>query len=134
MQNIQKRGIKDSYKITANILGVDEEIFELANDNIGSNDTREVLEKYEKEMEKAKYDIDVNSYLIGLQTDPIASSGIGELGVVVIIVMVIIVFTSVFCIKNSFDISITEKIRQYGMLRSIGATKKQIRKNVFLGL
>ncbi len=131
MQNIQKRGIKDSYKITANILGVDEEIFELANDNIGSNDTREVLEKYKQEMEKAKYDIDVNSYLIGLQTNPIASSGIGDLGIVVIIVMVIIVFTSVFCIKNSFDISITEKIRQYGMLRSIGATKKQIRKNVF---
>ena len=40
-------------------------------------------------------------------------------------------FTSVFCIKNSFDISITEKIKQYGMLRSIGATKKQIKNNVF---
>ncbi len=131
MQNIQKRGIKDSYKITANILGVDEELFEIANDNIGNNDTMESIEKYKQEMEKAKYDIDVNSYLIGLQTDPIASSGIGDLGIVVIIVMVIIVFTSVFCIKNSFDISITEKIRQYGMLRSIGATKKQIRKNVF---
>ena len=45
--------------------------------------------------------------------------------------IVIIVFTSIFCIKNSFDISITEKIRQYGMLRSIGATKKQIKRNVF---
>ena len=45
--------------------------------------------------------------------------------------MAIIVVTSVFCIKNSFDISITEKIKQYGMLRSIGATKKQIKHNVF---
>ncbi len=44
----------------------------------------------------------------------------------------IIVFTSVFCIKNSFDISIAEKTKQYGMLKSVGATKKQIRKNVFL--
>ena len=47
------------------------------------------------------------------------------------IVIGIIIFTSVFCIKNSFDISITEKTKQYGMLRSIGATKKQIKKNVF---
>lgn len=54
-----------------------------------------------------------------------------EKGEFVAIVCVIIVVTSVFCIKNSFDISITEKIKQYGMLRSVGATKKQIRKNVF---
>ena len=50
---------------------------------------------------------------------------------VAFIVMIIIIFTSVFCIKNSFDISINEKIKQYGMLRSIGATKKQIKRNVY---
>ena len=55
----------------------------------------------------------------------------GGLGYAVIIVCVIIVLTSIFCIKNSFDISITEKIKQYGMLRSIGATKKQIKRNVY---
>lgn len=47
------------------------------------------------------------------------------------LVIGIILFTSVFVIKNSFDISITERIRQYGMLTSVGATSKQIRKNVF---
>ena len=52
------------------------------------------------------------------------------LGVAVFIVCIIIVISSVFCIKNSFDISITEKTKQYGMLRSVGATKKQIRHNV----
>lgn len=51
------------------------------------------------------------------------------------IVILIIIFTSIFVIKNSFDISITERIRQYGMLASIGATSRQIRKNVlFEGL
>ena len=73
----------------------------------------------------------MNDYLIGLETNPIRDSGIGGLGAVVCIVLGIIIVTSVFCIKNSFDISITEKIKQYGMLRSIGATKKQIKKNVF---
>ena len=48
-----------------------------------------------------------------------------------IIVIGIIIVTSVFCIRNSFAISITEKMKQYGMLASIGATPKQIRKNVF---
>ena len=50
--------------------------------------------------------------------------------VIALFVAGIIIFTSVYCIKNSFNISITEKIRQYGMLSSIGATKKQIRKSV----
>lgn len=48
-----------------------------------------------------------------------------------IIVMFMIILTSIMCIKNSFDISISERIRQYGMLASIGATKRQIRKNVY---
>lgn len=48
----------------------------------------------------------------------------------VAIVLGIIVVTSVFVIRNSFEISITEKMRQFGMLSSIGATKKQIRKSV----
>lgn len=46
------------------------------------------------------------------------------------IVILIIIVSSVSVIKNSFDISITEKMKQYGMLSSIGATKKQIKKNV----
>ena len=39
-------------------------------------------------------------------------------------------FTSIFCIRNSFAISITEKMKMYGMLASIGTSKKQIKKNV----
>ena len=125
-----KEGSKNCYKITANILGVDEELFEKANSG-GAVLNKEEENRYSKEMEKAKYDISINSYLIALETNPISTNTVGELGVVVCIVIGIIVFTSVFCIKNSFDISITEKIKQYGMLRSIGATKKQIKKNVF---
>lgn len=46
------------------------------------------------------------------------------------ILIFVIMFTSIFCIRNSFAISITEKIKMYGMLSSIGATKKQIKKSV----
>lgn len=46
------------------------------------------------------------------------------------VVIGIIIFTSVFCIRNSFAISITEKMKMYGELASIGATKKQIKRSV----
>lgn len=45
-------------------------------------------------------------------------------------VMSIIILSSVFIIRNSFAISITEKTRLYGMLGSVGATPGQIRRNV----
>lgn len=125
-----KEGLKNVYKNTANILKVDENLFEkvYSQEDIA---TAEDIEKLNQQMQNTKYEITMNNYLIGLETDPIGTSGIGGLTVVVGIVIGIIIFTSVFCIKNSFDISITEKIKQYGMLRSIGATKKQIKKNVF---
>ena len=42
----------------------------------------------------------------------------------------LIVFGSVSLIYNSFSISVSERTRQFGILKSIGATKKQIRKTV----
>ena len=124
-----KDGVKRAYEVTANIIGVDEVLF--TKFYSGESMSEEEFNKYTDQIAKAKYDININDYLIDLETNPIKSGGIGGLGIVVGIVMAIIVVTSVFCIKNSFDISITEKIKQYGMLRSIGATKKQIKHNVF---
>lgn len=123
-----KDGVKDCYKTMANILGVDPVLFKKVYNQ--ENITKEEYNEFSKQIENT-YLIDVNKYLIDLETNPISSSSISSLGVVVSIVIGIIVFTSVFCIKNSFDISITEKIKQYGMLRSVGATKKQIKRNVF---
>lgn len=51
------------------------------------------------------------------------------------IVIGIIVVTSIFAIRNSFSISANERMRQFGMLASIGATPRQIRHSVlFEGL
>ncbi len=124
-----KDGTKNAYRLTANILGVDPDIFEKIKK--GTDTSAETFEKYTVETQKQKYQININDYLIDLETNPIANSSLVGLGVVACLVIVIIVITSVFCIKNSFDISITEKTKQYGMLRSVGATKKQIRKNIF---
>ncbi len=50
---------------------------------------------------------------------------------IVLVIIVVIVTMSVFVITNSFRISVAEKEGQYGMLASIGATKKQIKKTVY---
>ena len=125
-----KNGSKDWAKVTANIIGVDEDLFTRYYSN-SLNMSESDFEKIDKQLEKAKYNIDTNEYLIELEASPFESSSIKKLFAVIVVVLGIIVFTSVFCIKNSFDISISKKTKQYGMLRSIGATKKQIRKNVF---
>lgn len=46
------------------------------------------------------------------------------------VVIAIIMISSIFVIRNSFAISITERMKQYGMFASVGATSKQIWKNV----
>ena len=51
--------------------------------------------------------------------------GMAALAVAVIIV------TSVFCIRNSFVISLTEKMKLYGRLASVGTTAKQQRRMVY---
>lgn len=51
--------------------------------------------------------------------------------VMAIIVIGIILFTSAFVIKNSFNISLTEKTKELGMIASVGATSKQLRRSIF---
>ena len=125
------KALKHESDVTADILNVPRKAYKSINDYeiIGKLNEKQ-LAKISKQMEKAKYNYVVNSYLILLESGLFKDSSTKALGTLVLIVCIIIVFTSVFCIKNSFDISITEKTRQYGMLASIGATKKQIKKNV----
>ena len=105
-------------------------------DNIDKNINAFLLYKnpknylqYTKEISNNKYDYDYNhEYLRFLGVTK--SSTMRALYNVAAVVIAIIILSSVFVIKNSFAISITEKYKMYGMLRSVGATKKQIKKNV----
>lgn len=49
----------------------------------------------------------------------------------VIVLLVMVVFGSFSLIYHAFSISLSERTRKYGMLRSIGATRRQIRASVF---
>ena len=90
----------------------------------------EESDRFLKEMENAKYDIYMNGYLINYECVFPIDGSFKALFTVAAVVALIIILTSVYCIKNSFNISITEKIRQYGMLASVGATRRQIKSSV----
>lgn len=87
-------------------------------------------ETEERDLDKIKYDYEINHELLRWEAFAFSDSTVTMLRTVVSVVILIIMVSSIFCIKNSFDISVTEKIKMYGMLSSIGATKKQIKKSI----
>lgn len=88
------------------------------------------LDVIEKNGGETKYNYKINSEILRWEVFAFSDSTVSMLYSVIGVVIFIIIFTSVFCIRNSFAISITEKIKMYGMLSSVGATRKQIKKNV----
>ena len=124
-----QKALRNKDAVTADIIGVDEKLFAKAN-NSSVEMTAEESDRFLKEMEKAKYDIYMNGFLISYECVFPIDGTFKALFTVATVVALIIILTSVYCIKNSFNISITEKIRQYGMLASVGATRRQIKSSV----
>ena len=124
-----QKALRNKDAVTADIIGVDEKLFAKAN-NSSVEMTAEESDRFLKEMENAKYDIYMNGYLISYECVFPIDGTFKALFTVAAVVALIIILTSVYCIKNSFNISITEKIRQYGMLASVGATRRQIKSSV----
>lgn len=124
-----QKALRNKDAVTADIIGVDEKLFAKAN-NSSVEMTAEESDRFLKEMENAKYDIYMNGYLINYECVFPIDGSFKALFTVAAVVALIIILTSVYCIKNSFNISITEKIRQYGMLASVGATRRQIKSSV----
>ena len=124
-----QKALRNKDAVTADIIGVDEKLFAKAN-NSSVEMSSEESDRFLKEMENAKYDIYMNGYLINYECVFPIDGSFKALFTVAAVVALIIILTSVYCIKNSFNISITEKIRQYGMLASVGATRRQIKSSV----
>lgn len=91
-----------------------------------------VQEMEQKEIEPLNYEFSINDRLLRWEVFAFSNRTVSMLYGVAGVVIFIIIFTSVFCIRNSFAIATTEKMKMYGMLSSIGATKKQIKKSVIL--
>ena len=58
------------------------------------------------------------------ETDPLGAEGI----IAVAVLMLLIFFTGFLIIYNIFQITVANKVRDYGLLKTIGVTSRQIRK------
>lgn len=96
-------------------------------------DTKEIAEEiglYDKVNGEKIYKLRYNTYVLAYMGVN-GSSGFNEMlysvcGILIAVIMI----GSILVIYNSFAISVSERKKQFGMLSSIGATKKQIRKSV----
>ena len=94
---------------------------------LGAKNYEQVERQYPDDFE---YQYSPNRELIRWEAFSFSDSTLSMITSLAGVVIVIIIITSVFCIRNSFAISTTEKMKMYGMLASVGATKKQIKKSV----
>ena len=146
--------ITDTYKHEYKIVGIMERLnyniegysapgyvmitkIEKATDNINVSLLFKDVKYYKEYINNIANDKDLNKYNITLNDELLRWSGVSlsdrtmnMLYAVAGVVIGIIILTSVFVIKNSFDIANQEKKKMYGMLSSVGATSKQIKKNV----
>ncbi len=83
------------------------------------------------ELAKTKYIYELNSVLFD-EVHPIESKYIQVTLLAIALIFIIIIYTSIYSIRNSFSISQTEKLKMHGMLASIGATSKQLKNSMVL--
>lgn len=112
-------GERNYIQTTSQITGVSEEHI------------REYLnQSYELEVGESKYDFSINTTLLSYKGYALSDNALQMFFTLAAIIIAIVIVASVFVIRNSFAISITEKTKLYGMLSSVGATSRQIRHNV----
>ena len=99
--------------------------------NLTGDDFDNLKNDFEVYLENGDFDeASINKDLLRYKGFALSDEYMRMLLSLAVIIIVIIAISSIFVIRNSFAISITEKTKLYGMLASVGATSKQIRHNV----
>lgn len=123
-----KAGLKRREEVTAGLLKLSPEIYQKYQNGEPLNE--EEQQQLEESQKIASY-VTCNIWLLKYQMMLFSDGSLKMLYSMAGIAIVIIIVTSVFCIRNSFVISLTEKLHLYGMLSSIGATGKQRKKLIY---
>jgi len=121
---------KNYISVAAQLLGTDQEMMEacIKNYQYTEDINLDIKDRYGED--NTFIGAEANTSLLkmkGIDDD----GAIGILVAAVGLVVFLVLLASVFIIRNSFAISVTEKTKAYGMLASVGATPRQIRHNVF---
>lgn len=108
--------LKDYQRVTAGLLGVSE---------------AEYREEAWRDISRIARDVLENEGVIRWELLRFSDSNMNMIYGMSLVAILIIVFASVFCIRNSFVISLTEKMKLYGRLASVGTTAGQLKKIVY---
>lgn len=93
--------------------------------NLSAEDMAQQFEQVGNQLEIPKYRMMVNEdYINTLKPDSQIMMAVGIIGLIVIL-------SSVLVIYNIFYLSVVTKVQEFGKIRAIGATKKQIKEIVF---
>lgn len=93
---------------------------------INGDNEEEVLQELGELCGVEKDNVSVNTMYIMWAYDPGTETIIGCIGIALIVILV-----SVVVIYNIFQVGIVQKIQEYGKLKAIGATRKQLKKIIF---
>lgn len=112
--------LRNRDRVTASLLGVSEELYQRH-----QNDPGELSNEEWAELESVASYHNCNIWLLKWELMMFSDSTKNMLYSMAAVAILIIIVTSVFCIRNSFVISLTEKMKLYGMMSSAGATRRQ---------
>lgn len=125
-----KKGLRHYEKVNAAILGISEDLYQKV---YGRWDYRSASREEKEMAKKVAKDLRLSSDNLGLlelESGQVLNQGTFLFFFPLVIIYMIIIYVGVFCINNSFDLSFTQRVRFYGMMSSVGATKRQRRKMV----
>lgn len=97
------------------------------------NKNKNIIKQSEELAKELNYngDINYNSTLLALYGESTYGNVMSSMGGMMIIMLSLVSIGCIIVIYNSFAISVMERKREFGLLSSIGATKKQISHTVF---
>lgn len=88
------------------------------------------VEEMKKTYKSKGFEVTSNESLLRLMGESSNQSTNDSLYSIAVFIIAIIVVATAAVIYNSFQISVVERMKQYGLIRAVGATPKQIRKMV----
>ena len=97
------------------------------------NNKKKIIKQSEELAKKLGYDnaISYNSTLLALYGESTYGNIMGSMIMMIIIMLSLVSIGCIVVIYNSFAISVMERKKEFGLLSSIGATKKQLSYTVF---
>ncbi|WP_099203127.1 ABC transporter permease [Miniphocaeibacter massiliensis] len=95
------------------------------NIEINGNNQEEVIKDLGKDLSLEENQVDVNNFYLMFTLQPKTDLIVG-----VIVVALLVIIFSIIVIYNIFQIGILQKVQEYGKIKALGATKKQLKKIV----